>query len=243
MTLGLHETRSRRRRRGRWIIAKWVIVLSVIVGAGVFAYETGLSLAQRSVILRDQKIVELNAEIETLRRQNAKLDVGLRSERKRLGEARARYETDVPSGKIASLLGRVRDKLEEGVNPARLEFVIAAAQNPRTCDEKPVTKRFLVQTPLQKGANDSVSFAGNAITVTAEGVPAQDAQGRVEAWFDPAQPITLQLAQLGGKTARASGKLPLHASVVVGDSEYRYSLVAGAQRGFVQVTGDRCSYP
>ena len=243
MTLGLHDTRLRHRRRVRWVIAKWVIGLSGLVGAGIFAYETGSTLAERRVVVRDEKIFELTEQNEDLRRQATELKASLILEKKRLSDAQNRYQSDVPTGQVAALLGRVREKLEAGVDPDRLDFVIKAAQNPRQCDEQPATKRFLVQTPLYKGANNSVSFADNTITITATGELAKDSSGRIEAWFDPALPLTLRLTRIGGKTVEATGKLPLHASLIVGDAEYRYSAVAGAQRGFVQVTGDHCRYP
>ncbi len=53
----------------------------------------------------------------------------------------------------------------------------------------------------------------------------------------------MRLVQLGGKTTIRKGKLPLHTSVVVANEEYLYSVVVGAQRGFVEITGDRCDYP
>jgi hypothetical protein len=106
-----------------------------------------------------------------------------------------------------------------------------------------VTKRFVVRTPISRGANDSVSFAKNAITITALGDSARNQEGKVEAWFDPARAVTLRLVQLGGKTTVRKGKLPIHTSVVVKDREYLYSVVEGTQRGFVEITGDRCDYP
>jgi len=148
----------------------------------------------------------------------------------------------VPTGRVATLLNNLREKLDAGVDQDRLAFLIASAANPRTCDEQPVTKRFLVRTPLYQGANDSVSFADGAIVVTAEGVAATDAQGRVEAWFDPAKPVTLHLTRIGGDTVDKTGMLPLHVSLVAGQSEYRFAAVEGPQ-GFVQISGDRCDYP
>jgi hypothetical protein len=38
------------------------------------------------------------------------------------------------------------------------------------------------------------------------------------------------------------GKLPLHHSLQVGDSEYRFTATAG-DRGFMNVTADRCNFP
>ncbi|MFQ6017253.1 MAG: hypothetical protein ACE5KF_03590 [Kiloniellaceae bacterium] len=242
MTLGLHEHRRGRRRRTRWTAFKWTVVSSAVVAAGVFAYETGTTLAQREVAELGREIDELSARIDALEKQNTGLRAKVILAEQRLGEARARYRKDVPSGRLAALLGQIQRKLDAGVEPGRLEFLISAAENPRTCDDAPVTKRFMVRTPLYDGANDSVSFAKNTITITAEGESARDSQGNVEAWFDPARPVTLRFTRLGGKTTEKTGMLPLHASVVIGESEFRYSVIAGP-RGFVQVTGDRCGYP
>jgi len=154
-----------------------------------------------------------------------------------------RYERDVASGSLAELMARIREKLEAGVDEDRLGFLIDTAGNPRNCDNKPVTKRFMVRTQISRSENDSVSFANNRITITALGESALNAEGKVEAWFDPAQVIALRLTRIGGKTMIEKGKLPLHTSVIVKDKEYIYSVVAGQQRGFVEVTGDRCDYP
>jgi hypothetical protein len=140
---------------------------------------------------------------------------------------------------VATLLDRVKEKLDAGVDIERLQFLVDAATNTPRCSEQPASKRFMVQTLLFAGANDSVVFADGTITVTARGESAVDADGKAEAWFDPAQPIKLILTLIGGKVSEVSGKLPLHTSVVVGDHEHRFTATAGPQ-GFVQVTGERC---
>src|SRR3546814_7294423 len=135
----------------------------------------------------------------------------------------------------------VQEKLKAGADEERLAFLVAAADKPRSCDGEPETKRFIVTTELQSGgANDAVSFGDRAITVTAVGAPARNASGDLEAWFDPQQPVTVTFTQLGGKTVSAEGTLPLHRSVVAGDSEYRFTALPGA-RGFLTVTADRRS--
>lgn len=242
MTLGLQESRNRRRRRVRWAIAKWVIGLGAIVGAGVFAYDTGTTLAQREVAKLHKEITELSRRVAELEQQNTGLEADVILAKRKLEEAQRRYKADVPTGELAALLGRVRDKLNGGVELARLRFLVDSAQNKRECDSQATTKRFIVQTPLTTGANDSVSFADKRVTITALGEPSRNDAGKLEAWFDPAQPITLHFTLIGGRTTVAKGKLPLHASMVLDDSEYRYTATAGP-RGFVQLTGDRCTYP
>lgn len=242
MSLGLHETRLRRQRRVRWAIAKWVITTSAILAAGIFAYRTGTSLAEREVVSLNREIETLSDKAAELQRQNTELQANEILLQQKLEQAQARYEKDVPQGRMAALLGQMQDKLTSGVKMERLEFLIASADNPRECEAEPATKRFLVQTPLYSGANDSVSFANGTITVTAQGESAES-DGKVEAWFDPAKPVSVRFTAVGGKVEEASGILPVHTAIVHGGHEYRFTAVAAGTRGFVQVTGDRCKYP
>jgi hypothetical protein len=243
MSLGLHDAHERRRRQTRRAIARWLLALGAIVAATALAYEAGSSLAERELEELEQRVADLVQRVEALEQENTDLQAGLILEDRRLKDAELRYERDVPRGALAALMGRVRAKLDAGVEEERLAFLIDSAGKPRTCDDKPVTKRFMVRTPISRGANDSVSFAKNSITITALGESALNAEGKVEAWFDPAQAVTLRLTELGGKTTVERGKLPLHTSVIVKDKEYIYTVVAGKQRGFLEVTGDRCEYP
>ena len=243
MSLGLHETRLRRRRRVRWTIAKWALALGAILAAGIFAYQTGSSLAEREVIGLNREIDTLREKADDLQRQNTELRANEILLDQRLQDAEARYDKDVPQGQLAALLGQLQDKLSAGVSYERLEFLVASADNPRECETQPATKRFLVQTPLYRGANDSVSYARGTITVTAKGESAVSEEGKVEAWFDPAKPVTARFTALGGRVSEAAGRLPLHKAVVHEGYEYRFTVVAAGTRGFVQVTGDRCKYP
>src|SRR3546814_9216478 len=94
---------------------------------------------------------------------------------------------------------------------------VCSSDLPRSCDGEPDTKRFIVSTELQSGgANDAVSFGERAITVTAVGAAARNANGNLEAWYDPQKPVTVTFTQLGGKTIQADGMLPLHHSVEIG---------------------------
>ncbi|MCG8359965.1 MAG: keratin [Kiloniellales bacterium] len=242
MTLGLYEERTRRRRARRWATLKWLIALGAIGAAGIFAYESGSSLAQRQVTALSGQIADLESTVQQLEAEKGALEAARRETEQRLAAAEARYQEDVPTGALADLLTLVRGKLDEGVEVARLGFLIGAAQNQRDCDEAPVQKRFLVKTPLYAGGNDSVGFADGLIRVTGEGESALTSDGKAEAWFDDAKPITLRFIELGGKETEAAGVLPLSTSIVIGEREYRFSVSAGA-RGFVQVTGDSCQFP
>ena len=243
MSLGLHENRQRRRRRFWWGVTKWVLALVLIVAAGAYSYRFGTQLAEREVVKKQERIDALESEVTGLQQQSAALATDLAKARETIAAWQARYQREVPTGFVREMMVLVKQKLEAGADEERLAFLVAAADKPRVCDEQPETKRFIVTTELQVGgANDAVSFGDRSITVTATGEAARDTRGNLEAWYDPEQPITVTFTQLGGKTVQAEGPLPLHHSVVTGDSEYRFTALPGA-RGFLTVTADRCDYP
>jgi hypothetical protein len=243
MSLGLHENRQRRRRRFWWGVAKWVLALVLVLAAGAYSYRIGEQLAERDVSRAQERIAQLEQEVSGLQQQSAALATDLARSREAVAAWQARYEQEVPTGFVREMMALVKEKLEAGADEERLAFLVAAADQPRNCDENPETKRFIVTTELQTGgANDAVSFGERSITVTAVGQAARDASGNLEAWFDPQRPIAVTFTQLGGKTVSAEGTLPLHHAVVSGENEYRFTLLPGS-RGFLTVTADRCDYP
>lgn len=243
MSLGLHERRTRSRRRFWWGVFRWALGLGAVIVAGIYAYLSASALAEREVAGVRQQVTELSDSVAQLQKANAEQRREIAAARQRLAEWQQRYRQDVPTGAVKDLFEQVRQKLAAGVEPSRLAFLIGAAENEDRCANEPETKRFIVRTPLYDGANDAVSFADGQIIVTAEGQSARDDAGNLEARFDPAEPLRVQFAELGGKVSEAAGLLPLHHSVVIGETEYRFSILAGDTPGFVQVTGDNCRYP
>lgn len=242
MSLGLRESRNRRRRRV-WVVGgKWLFALAVIAAAAAYSYYAASRLAAHDVETLQQDIEQLSGTNETLVAENDSLKAELAAANRRANEWQGRYEREVPKGEVKQLTDLVVEKVGAGVAIDRLAFLIDAAGSAGACDNQPTTKRFIVPTPLYKGANSSVGFADGAVTVTALGASAVNESGQTEAWFDPAQPVTLVFTLLGGKTSEVTGKLPLHSSVLVGESEYRFTAVAG-DRGFINVTADRCKFP
>ncbi len=242
MSLGLREDKRRRKRQFRTTLFKWIVALCLIVAAGTYAYMSGKELSRGEVNILEGKITSLETSVADLEQKNGALRAEISEERSRAEEWRQKYTREVPSGDLKDLFDLTQQRIESGVGVDRLKFVIGAAENRQSCDQQPVTKRFVVQTPLASGANGFVAFASGAITLTAVGVPARDSQGNPEAWFDPAEPVEVRIVPIGGTASEFSGQLPLSPSIVVGDSEYHFSIVTGA-RGFVQVTGTRCDYP
>ncbi len=242
MTFGIHDTKSRRRRGLRWTVLKVFFVLLFMFGLGLFAYEGGSMLAQRAVVELEKQVAELDGNVAALGRENADLKTALAAAEDRAAEWQGRYEQEVPTGRSKELFDLVQERVAAGIETDRLAFLIGAAENRKSCDADAQTKRFFARTPLYKGANDSVSFAQDRITITAEGASAVNEAGDREGWFDPAKEVTVRFAQLGGRKSDRTGALPLHHSIVIGNSEYRFTAVAG-DRGIIKVTGARCPFP
>lgn len=242
MTLGLRDSRNRRRRRFWLGVIKWLVVLAAILAAGIYAYRTGSKLAELDVTELRQEVDQLTVTVNTLTSENDSLERELAAAKRQSADWQSRYEREVPTGEIKQLTDMVGEKVRDGVAIDRLAFLIDAADAIGACDNQPVTKRFIVPTPLYDGANSWIGFAESTVTVTALGQSAVNENGQPEGWFDPGQPVTLKFSQLGGEASEITGKLPLHHSVLVGDSEYRFTAVEG-DRGFINVTADRCKFP
>ena len=242
MTLDLRESRLRQRRRRRLAAIKWIFLLLLFVALGFWAYDSGSALAEQEVGMLRDEIGRLTRSVAELKQERDGLLVQMQAARNREKEWEQRYAQDVPTGEAKRIFALIQDRLRAGVAPERVAFVLRMVENKDRCDGKPSTKRFILPTPTSEGGNDSVAFADGAIRVTGQGEPASDGRGGLQAWFDPAKPVSIRFTSLGGKNSEVSGKLPLYHSIVRGDSEYRFTIAAG-DRSFVTVTGDRCAYP
>ncbi len=243
MSLGLHETRQRRRRQRRWAAFKFLFVAALLGGSLALAYELGgqIAGAEEDALREELKAAQEEQEqFETLR-SDLKAEVA----RAQQAEAqwRERYQQDVPQGEVAEILELTRRRLQDGVPAERLRFVVEQVSAERDCAGEPETKRFIVRTPIYTGGADSIGFADSSITITATGESATDAQGRPNAWFDPAKPLRVSVTPIGGEAKVVEGELPLHFSLVRGDTEHLFTAVAADRRGFLEVTEDTCAYP
>lgn len=243
MAITIRQSRALDRRRRRLRFLKWIVVIGGLGGLGLAAYESGSTLARRDVTRLEQQVADLHGDAELLKKQNARLAGDAGTVRLREQELQRRYKADVPDGDARVLLSQVQKRLAAGVSAERLSFMIAATTDQPVCDGKPVTKRFAVRTPLTRGANDTAGFAGRAITVSASGSSAMNANGAPEAWYDANKPVIVRFVALGGKSITVDGMLPLHKSVVHNGNEYRFVAAIGDRRGFLDVTADRCDFP
>lgn len=241
MSYGLYDY-DRRRRRRVWVgVLKLLFGLGLLAGLATFSYLVGVEQLKEREIALMEEIGTLTAAKNQAERRAAQLQQIAQTAEIRAGELQVRLEREVPSGELASLHELLSQKLAEGVDAKRLAFIISQTGTTRSCT-RPETKRFVLPTPIYRGANTSVSFADGAVTVSGLGVSARSAAGP-EAWFDPRQPITVRFTRADGTFTETSGMLPLQHSVVVGNREYRFTVSESSARSFVDVSGDTCPFP
>ena len=244
MTLGLSERRYIRRRRGQFIIrlSRWLFVLVVAIAAGYYAYNLGTDLAFRETRALGDQLQQLGIENQQLKTDIIGFEAAIREERRLVVQWRDRYKSEVPKSEDLALLQNVKERIANGVSRKRIKEVILLAQEKDLCEPATETRRFVVQNPVYAGPNQTVTFANRSIIVAAIGESKINSNGRPEAWFDPAKPITVYFTRPGGAATSSKGILPLHHAVVIGDSEYRFNVVSG-ERSFARVTVHKCVYP
>ena len=194
-----------------------------------------------------QNQINLHEEVGSLTRQNQELQQNvteLRAEAQtantRYEQIRAEYESAIPEGPMQDIIKLIREQLGQGMAPERLAFLIRSARPPTGCTE-PETKRFVVTTPAYKGPDSAVTLADGKVVVTAEGVSAKNDKGAPEAWFDPAQSVTVRFRS-GQTTEAKAGTFPIRHSLIVENREYRFTVEEGS-RSFAKVVFDSCAYP
>lgn len=237
----VYENRRRRQIRGR--IYRF---LGFAVIVGLFSY-WGYNMGQNHAISENSRLEEaLRRQTEEARflREEADAAVAARAAAEsRAAEIQRQYRTEVPQGPAKEIAVLVNERLEAGVSPERIAFVVSAVQNETHCESDIQSRRFIVQTPYTTGANGAVTFADNTITVSATGEPARNENGDPEAWFAEDQPVTVTFTLIGGQEIQTTGVLPIHHSVVVDDTDHRFAITAEDRRGFVRVTEQLCAYP
>lgn len=239
---GSFERDRRRNQRRVWAFwGRFLLVCAVIAVIGGFTYQFGAEQWRQRYLAKEAELIAVEQKIIIIKQENENLVRRIGEIRFEADQIKSRYDRDVPTGPLKDLADQIQVRLADGLDPNRLRFVISQVRSERTCGGIS-TKRFLMRTPLYQGANTSVSFADDTVTVTGEGQSAIDSQGRPEAWYDPAQSIALRFTVIGGDQTAAEGLLPLHHSVVIGSTEHRFTVLVGEQ-GFVTVVQEPCSFP
>lgn len=243
MSLGFRDPYDRRRKQRRWTLIKFVITLGLLAAIGWFAYGMGLQIGQGESDALRRQVSESREQVRNLQSENGRLENQRQAALERTEELERRYAQDVPQGEMARLQELARNRIEEGVDVERLVFVLESVSRERDCSGPTGSRRFLVDTPIfSDQGNNSAAFAEGAVTLTALGDPAVNEDGNPEAWYDPAQPLTITATLIGGEAETFEGELPLHFSVVASGNEHRFTAQA-QQRGYLTVTHERCSFP
>ncbi|WP_169567072.1 hypothetical protein [Sneathiella limimaris] len=238
--LGLSEKKKARDRRNKFF--KFVFYICLLGGAGAYGYFEGQAEA-------DRRVANSQDQVNILAQENTNLNEKIRSAMDKqsaaLAEARGwrdKYETEIPKGPTLEILQLVQSRLNDGMDPTRLINLITLAQNESNCDETAEQKRFIVNTPIYSSPDNSISLGDGSVTVSGEGQPTLNTEGKPEAWYDPEKPVTISFTQLGGKAEKVSGTLPIHKSLVFGANEYRFSISKGRQ-SFAAISVIRCDFP
>jgi hypothetical protein len=244
MTLSGNEYGGR--RRGPPITRRvmvWVIAMAFIFGAAYISFRQAASLATSQVteMRMDQDLLE--RKIDDMALKNAGLQTALEDEQGRAVGLRQKYELAIPDAETEGMLDALRERREGGIAVDRLTEVIAGARNEWTCLTEPETKRFVIQTPLNSGANQQAAFANGTVTVTGTGISVLSEGGLPEAWFDAGEPVTLTFTRIGGESTDIKGILPLHHSLLFGAEIHRFTVIKGDTLSFVDVTGQVCAFP
>ncbi len=240
----LYDPEKRYRRRRLRSLLRVVFYAAVLMVVAIFAYQIGIEETKgRETRLRTQ-IDDLEAAREADRSAavRAELDAARARSAQQLAEqALEELRAQIPSGDLQTLTTLVAAKLDEGVLADRLAFLIDSASEARECAGTEA-KRFILSTPAYTGPNTSVTFAEGRITVAGDGENARSVNDGVLGWFDPEKDVTITFTLIGGEQSVVSGILPLHHSVLLGEEEFRFTVVADEQ-SLVRVTTDRCALP
>lgn len=238
--LSNYDPHSRYRERAMQRVSNAIaMVIVIIMSAGVGLWFGKQFAAQNQISLGEQ--------VESLSRQNTELQdsvTELRAEAQtantRYEQIRAEYESQIPEGPMQDIIKLVREQLGQGMAPERLAFLIRSARPPTGCTE-PETKRFVVATPAYKGPDSMVSVADDIVLVSGNGESAKNDKGQPEAWYDPAQSVSIRFKN-GEIVETKKGTLPLRHSIIADGREYRFTIEEGS-RSFAKVVYDSCAYP
>jgi hypothetical protein len=248
MVLGQYEYEQRQRRLVVLRVAKILVAVVVVASVGMFSYQYAFERVKGRETKREQDIQALTQQVTGLEIAAEQLQQTVRKADARVHELEAKLAHDVPSGDRARLFEALNERLEAGVHPDRLAFVIRNARMPTNCSVTE-NKRVVVATSARlRSATRTVTVGGGLLTLTAEGEPVRDRSGSSEGWFDPARPVTINISPVAKEQPavippqQASGVLPLRNSVVTGNREVRLSFKAGA-RSYIDITVETCDFP
>tara|TARA_B100001939_G_scaffold293584_1_gene266218 strand:- start:9097 stop:9798 length:702 start_codon:yes stop_codon:yes gene_type:complete len=226
MSLGLARKKELQKRRAArmWAMIKLVLFIAVISGVGYLSFDTGQEIAAQNFHFLQSKHDQVLAENEDLRKQLGTTTAMLQQ-----------LQDLIPDQDVRDLLEVVNQKSADGVDVARMARLIGGLTAKQSCGTQSKAKRFRIGTIVSPADASSISFERGLITINGSGSPTLNEDGNPEAWYDPTKPVTVTFTLPGGESQDASGVLPIFHSLVLGDKEYRFSIIEG-RRSFADVS-------
>lgn len=227
---GFSRQRSRRRRQLVARTALWLGIGAVFAGIGYSSYRSGVLLARMEVRGLEDEIARLSSQVEGTRIENDRLRTDLSQARQSAEGVKRRYDTDVPSGGLATLVALTRERLGAGVREDRIAQVLREAENTRVCEGRFIRKRFAIQTTGQ-GAEESVTLLEGLIQVSASAPAGSD---------DPAKAATVTISRVWATQPIKVTGMPVRQSIPLNSAELRLSVEPSELRGYATATLSLC---
>ncbi len=222
------RARQRRRLLGRAIL--WLGVAAVFAGIGYSSYHSGTLLARMEVSGLEDDIRRLSSQVEGLRVENDRLRLDLSQVRQAADGMKRRYDSDVPSGAMATLVSLMRERLAAGVREDRMAQVLREAENMRPCEGRFIRKRFAINIAGQ-GAEEPITLLEGLIQVSASAPASAD---------DPAKAATVTISRAWASQPTKVTGMPVRQSIPLNNAELRLVVEASELRGYGTATLSLC---
>lgn len=231
MAIGSRYSRERRKRRGQFLlrVAKWLLLLCVLLGLGAAAYRGGLELARLDVRELESRLDEVATEARGLHQRNATLESDLRQAREAIAAHQQRYQRDVPTGDAAALYALAQQRVAAGIPPARIEQVLRDAGPVHRCEARGSSRRFAIAYGPRVPDNAGIELLDGLVRVV---VSAPDTA------TDLARTANV-VVSLPGAEPRSLTGLPQRLPIALGNAELTLNVVSEI-RGFATATLTGC---
>lgn len=231
MSIGNRRSRDRRQRARRFVFraTKWVLVLAIFIGLGLWSYQTGLDLARAEVSGLQRRLDALGADTRALHATNARLEGELRQARQDNAALQRRYEQDVPRGAAAELFSLAQQRIGAGIPRERIEQVLRDAAPVIRCEARGTSRRFAIAYGPRVPENAGFELHDGLVRVSVSARNQTD---------DLSRAATVVVTVAGQEPVTLTG-LPQRHPVVLGNAELTLS-VSSEIRGFATVALSGC---
>lgn len=232
MAIGSKRSRERRKQRGQVLLrlAKWLILLGVFVGLGIWSYQTGLALARSEVTSLEARLDEVATEARSLQMRNQQLVGELRQSREANAALQRRYDQDVPAGDAAALFTLAQRRIAEGLPRGRVEQVLRDAQPVTSCEGRGTSRRFAIAYGPRVPDGAGIELMDGMVRVVVSAPSTAD---------DLARTASVVVSVAGQAPVTLAG-LPQRHPVVLGNAELTLSVGPSDVRGFASAGITTC---